>query len=159
MLSPHFDVTEFGAVPEECIPIFTRLCLEILEPVRAFVGKPIRITSGYRSPDSNAAAHGVTNSEHIATPEYCAADFTFDTTFGLLMSVRRVFDWMRENSSLPFHQVILEHSATGTSIIHVSINSTKTDREALEGATHNASAYQAWEVVAYNPSSTGQENA
>lgn len=164
-LSTHFATGEFehgDKIPEDCIGVFGKLCTEILEPVREFVGKPIVVTSGYRTAASNKAAHGATRSEHMATDRYCAADFTFDTTFGLMMSVRRVFDWMRDNPSLPYHQVILEHGAGGQSIIHVSVNLDDLGtREALEGATHNAMAYTPWPVVEFNPGteSAGQENA
>jgi len=158
--SEHFQSVEFekpDVMPAECFGIFTLLCTEILEPIRAFVGKPITITSGYRSPEHNTEIHGSPTSEHIATNEYCAADLTFDTTFGLMMSVRKVFDWIRNSPSLPFHQVILEHGANGTSIVHVSIDTMKPgEREALEGSTYNASPYTSWPVVAYNPPA-GQE--
>ena len=153
--SEHFAQQEFekpDPIPQECLDAFTLLCTEILEPIRLFVGKPITITSGYRSLEHNKAIHGSPTSEHIASPTWCAADLTFDTTFGLMMSVRKVFDWIRNSPSLPFHQCILEHAANGTSIIHISINTEKTGtREALEGAEYNASPYTAWECVAYNP--------
>lgn len=160
-LSPHFDQSEFEhdtPIPQDCIPLLTRLCVEILEPIRAYVDEPITITSGDRTMASNNGAHGVPNSEHVYTPRQCAADFTFNTSFGKLKSVRMVFDWIRNNPTLPFRQVILEHDAKGASIIHISMNTSKDDREALEGATHNASTYSSWEVAAfYNPAS-GQEN-
>ena len=159
-LSDHFDSAEFGTVPAECLPIFEYLCQNILEPIRAHVGGPITITSGYRSVESNKAAHGVPGSEHVATPEHCAADFTFNTTFGQMVSVRAVFDWIRTNASLPFHQVILEHSANGSSIIHISCAKDKLEqRSALEGSTHNASPYTKWEVANFKlPDETEQEN-
>jgi len=164
MLSDHFDQREFemdGPIPAECIPVFQALAQKVLEPVRWFVGRPISITSGYRSPEANKAAHGVPNSEHVATPEYCAADFTFDTRYGTILSIRAAFDWIRSNPSIPFHQVILEHGAAGSSIIHISYNDSKIDeRSALEGATHNASPYTKWDCVAFVvPEQSSQENA
>lgn len=154
-LSDNFELSEFGDVPPGLIPIFKQLCERILEPIRAFVGKPILITSGYRSLLQNKAAHGVPDSEHVATSEYCAADFYFDTTFGSLVSLRACFDWLREGQ-LPWHQCILEHCANGSSIIHISYNTaTLPSRTALEGSVHNASPYIAWEVSEYSP----QENA
>lgn len=160
-LSEHFDQGEFendGPIPPECIPVFQQLCQLVLEPIRAHLGRPILITSGYRSPEANKAAHGVPNSEHVASPEWCAADFTFNTTFGQLVSVRAAFDWIRNNPTIPFHQVILEHGATGSSIIHISYNTENIDdRSALEGATHNASAYTKWDCVAFElPDETTQ---
>lgn len=160
-LSPHFNQSEFeedAPIPAECVAILTSLCVELLEPIRDYIDEPMEITSGYRPPQANAAAHGVSDSEHIYTPQKAAADFSFSTPFGRLLSVRAVFDWIRNNPDLNFHQVILEHGAMGTSIIHISINLAKVgQRQALEGATHNASAYSSWPIVAYNPES-GQEN-
>jgi hypothetical protein len=151
-LSPHFAVEEFdqdAPIPDDCLPIFELLCNKILEPIRDYINEPITITSGYRPSDVNKAVHGSPTSEHVASPKWCAADFSFETGFGKILSVRAVFDWIR-NSQLPFHQVILEHDATGRSIIHVSINLMKPGvRQALEGATHNASAYTTWDVVPY----------
>lgn len=160
-LSQHFQQKEFEhetAIPDDCIPVLVRMCEDILEPTRVFVGAPLEITSGDRTVKGNALTHGVANSEHIFSPTHCAVDFTFNTSFGALRSVRMVFDWMRNNPSLPFHQLILEHGANGVSIIHVSIDLSKPGvRSVLEGATHNSAAYQAVQFVAYNPSST--ENA
>lgn len=163
MLSEHFAQSEFendAPVPADCVAALTALCQDILEPIRAYVKRPITITSGYRTPEANAAAHGVSDSEHIYSPDKCAADFTFATTFGMLMSMRVCFDWIRNNLTLPFHQVILEHNATGQSIIHISYNRTTLPvRQALEGATHNASPYTHWECAQYSLPTSDQENA
>ena len=162
-VSSHFDSTEFqhgATIPEDCLPLLRQFCAEVLEPIRAFIHRPMEITSGYRSLETNDAAHGVKNSEHIWTPRQIAADFTFNTTFGTMLSMRVTFDWIRR-SQLPFHQVILEHQADGSSIIHISMDLDQPGvRQALEGATHNASPYTSWEVVEYTPSSgtAGKEN-
>lgn len=136
ILTEHFDRREFekdGPMPEECVPTYRSLCVQILEPVRAEFG-PVVVTSGYRDPADNAAAHGVAHSQHEATAEYCAADFTI-----LGVYARRVFDWIR-GGQLPFDQVILEHGLNND-IIHVSWTSGSPRREALEGDTANRSAY------------------
>jgi len=120
-LSPHFDLLEFqknDPIPAECIPAFAELCKHILEPVRAKVNAPIVITSGYRSLEANLEAHGQPNSEHVATADYCAADFYVGA------GARTIFDWMRTNPNLPFHQLILESGANST-VIHVSWNRLK----------------------------------
>jgi peptidase M15-like protein len=159
-LSDHFDSREFeidAPIPTELLEIAREFCQQVLEPVRAFVAAPIRITSGYRPPEANTAAHGVSNSEHIWTPRWCAADFAFNPIQGL--SVRAVFDWIRESTSIPFHQVILEHNSIGVSIIHISYNLDKIGvRQALEGATHNASPYTSWEVATFIRQTGEQEN-
>lgn len=160
-LSPHFGSKEFeidAPIPLECIPIFKRLCNEILEPARVYDGAAFTITSGYRDPAANAEAHGQPNSEHMATEHFCACDFVPTgslpgggnaTRAGV---TREVFDWMRNNPALPFHQLILEHGQNGSSVIHVSINDQKPGiRSVLEGATHNAEPYAKVDYVAYNP--------
>ena len=150
-LTHHFALEEFqkgDPIPPECVPIFTMLCEQILEPVRDYFSSALVITSGYRSPEENAAAHGQPNSEHMATPTRCAADFYLE---GVIM--RAVFDWMRNNPALPFHQLIYETDARGGAVIHVSINTELPagTRSVLTGATHNASPYQKADYVAYVP--------
>jgi phosphoribosylaminoimidazole (AIR) synthetase len=148
-LSAHFQSSEFekdGPMPAGLTEIFKEFCEKILEPIRVYINQPMQITSGYRSPAANAAAHGVPTSEHVATPRQCAADFTFDAS---RLPMRQVFDWIRDSGTLPFHQVIFEHGGMA-SIIHISYNLDKLGtRQALEGATYNASPYSSWEVAAY----------
>jgi hypothetical protein len=149
-LTPHFALEEFqkgDAIPSACIGIFTDLADKILEPVRNEFQKVLVITSGYRSNKENAEAHGIPNSEHIATTFFCAADFYVEG-----LGSRFVFDWIRQNSTIPFHQLILESDASGGSIIHISYNKTIPGvRSVLVGATHNASPYQKVDYVAYEP--------
>lgn len=163
-ISPHFDSIEFEhgtTIPDDCLPLLRQFCAEVLEPIRMFIHRPMKITSGYRSVETNAATHGVQNSEHIWTLRKIAADFTFDTNFGTVLSVRAAFDWIRESPTIPFHQVILEADAKGSSVIHVSMSlDLPGQRQALIGATHNASPYSSADVVPYVPvsSTAGQEN-
>lgn len=149
-LSEHFNLPEFedgDLAPAVAIPSFASLCELILEPVRVVVG-PMIITSGYRSPASNRSAHGQPDSEHVATSDYCAVDF-----YAVHMDARKVFDWMRVSSTLPFHQLILEHGRS-TSIVHVSWNRLKPGvRSVLEGATHNSEPYVKVDHVSYQPES------
>jgi hypothetical protein len=160
--SPNFDQSEFekpDPIPDECVPIFEDLCVLILEAIRSWLNRPIEITSGYRSEEHNMEIHGSPTSEHVATADYCAADFRFDTTAVPPVAVRDCFDWIRQNTVLPFHQVILEHGAKGSNIIHISINRAKWgQRQALEGATYNASAYSSHDVAPYGGASLDEEN-
>lgn len=50
-----------------------RLCNEVLQPVRALTGRPITVSSGYRSPAVNKKIGGVPTSQHI---QGLAADIT-----------------------------------------------------------------------------------
>jgi len=156
-VSAHFDSTEFEhgtTISDDCLPLLRQFCAEVLERIRAFIHRAMEITSGDRSAETNAGAHGVKNSEHIWTPRKIAADFTFDTTFGTMLSLRATFDWIRESPTIPFHQVILETDAGGDSIIHVSMDLDLPGvRQALIGATHNASPYSSADVVPYVPAS------
>jgi uncharacterized protein YcbK (DUF882 family) len=69
-LSPNFDLSEFispndpGKPGKNEIKNLTRLCVEVLEPLRAELGKPIKITSGWRSKEHNAKIGGAPNSQH-----------------------------------------------------------------------------------------------
>lgn len=148
-LSEHFTLPEFennDPIPAVAIPSFAVLCTEILESVRAQFACPLNITSGYRSPEANRIAHGQPNSEHVATADYCAADFYAGGPF----KTRVLFDWMRNNPKLPFHQLILEAGYNGSSVIHVSWNRTMPGvRSVLEGVTHNAEPYVKVDHVAY----------
>lgn len=53
-LSPHFRVREFHSKhdPSDLVKVDTRL-LDLLENIRTYVGKPVHINSGYRSPEYN----------------------------------------------------------------------------------------------------------
>lgn len=49
------------------------LIISCLQPIRNYIGKPVIINSGYRSPVLNQMVGGVSNSQHLTG---CAADFT-----------------------------------------------------------------------------------
>lgn len=144
-LSENFTREEFelegSQMPEECVPAFTFLAENVLEPIRAQFGEPMEITSGYRTPEGNADAHGNAHSEHVAAADYCAADWNIAGA-----DLRAVFDWIRLRSGLPFHIITLEHGAHGD-VIHTSWNRFATERLAKEGATHNATGYIDWAVA------------
>ena len=54
-LSPHFKIKEFHSKhdPADVVKVDERL-LTLLERIRAHVGKPVNVNSGYRSPEYNA---------------------------------------------------------------------------------------------------------
>jgi len=161
-LSPHFYLEEFdqdAPIPADCLPVLTRFCVGVLEPIRVWLNRAMEVTSGHRPPDQNKAIHGSPTSEHIYNPQWCAADFEFDTAVPTPISVRACFDWIRQNPLLPFHQVILEHSANGSTIIHISMNLAKWGvRQALEGSTYNASAYSSYDVAFFSGPTAKQES-
>ena len=58
------DESTIVRVPSEVIQNAIALVEEVLDPLRARYGKPIKVTSGYRCPVKNAAVGGVANSQH-----------------------------------------------------------------------------------------------
>ena len=50
--------------PDNIIYNLEVLCVEILQPVRNYFGKGVKVNSGYRSPDVNAAVGGSRTSDH-----------------------------------------------------------------------------------------------
>lgn len=69
-LSENFSFNEFVNEDDPERPSGTALlylvdlCEKVLEPLRKHLGKPIKITSGYRSPAHNARIGGAKNSLH-----------------------------------------------------------------------------------------------
>ncbi len=63
-LSPHFCVREFRC-KDGSDPVFIDTALaELLERIREHFGKPVTITSAYRTPAHNAKAGGAKFSQH-----------------------------------------------------------------------------------------------
>lgn len=140
-LSPHFQRSEFerdGCVMpnEDVVNAYTRLCVDILEPLREAFNEPFIITSGYRDAMTNARVGGVGDSQHIATVDHCAVDGYFESYHA---HGEVPFRWLAMSSGLTWDQLILEHGKHGD-ILHISWSKTPR-REALEGATFNQSAY------------------
>lgn len=96
------------------IVCLTALAQYVLQPLREWWGKPIVITSGYRSPELNKAVGGVQNSQHMKGQ---AVDLFLD---GDLKRGDCWIDYIRNH--LPFDQLIYEHNAKGTYWVHVSFD-------------------------------------
>lgn len=80
----------------------SRLCQDLLEPIRDLLGVPLHINSGFRSLMVNGLVGGSRNSAHL---DGRAADFV-----PVGMDLREAFDRIRA-SGLPFDQLILECNA------------------------------------------------
>jgi zinc D-Ala-D-Ala carboxypeptidase len=94
--------TRYGldnSAPPEAREAICALCKNVLDPLRETLGRPIRITSGYRAPHVNRLVNGSRNSQHCAGE---AADFKVEG-----MTPAQVFDFIRA-SDLPIDQCILE---------------------------------------------------
>lgn len=89
----------------------------LLEQVRALVGGPVRVSSGYRSPALNAAVGGAKNSAHV---QGLAADITAP---GM---TPKALAWMVSQSEIMFDQLIYE----GT-WVHIGLSTGKPRREVL----------------------------
>ena len=90
----------------------TALCVAVLEPLRTWFGREIKIGSGYRCPVLNAAVGGVSNSQHMNGQ---AADLCID---GDMEKGKKWFNYIRNH--LLFDQLIWEHNSKGTYWVHVS---------------------------------------
>jgi uncharacterized protein YcbK (DUF882 family) len=68
-LSKNFSLTEFnskdGTVADQLVIKNLTILSEQLEVLREYLGKPIKITSGYRSKEHNAKIGGAKNSTHV----------------------------------------------------------------------------------------------
>ena len=76
------------------------LANKIFEPLREYIGKPIKINSFYRSPELNNAIGGSTKSQHCQ-----GRAMDIDDTFGHATNAE-MYNWIRAN--LNFDQIIWE---------------------------------------------------
>ena len=93
------------------MPELKLLAVAVLEPVRAYYGKPVIVHSGFRCFELNAAIGGSANSQHMLGQ---AADFHVDG-----VSIDDVFAWLWLKSGIPFGQLIDERR-DGDRWIHAS---------------------------------------
>ena len=70
-LSPSFRVREFGCKGSDVVLLDEELVV-LLQCIREHFGKPVHITSGYRTAAHNAAVGGSKSSQHLLGR---AADF------------------------------------------------------------------------------------
>jgi hypothetical protein len=72
-----------------------QLCENVFEPIRKHVGKPIKISSGFRCEQLNKLIGGASGSQH-----------TKGEAFDLELTDRKLFDWILKN--VEFDQLIYE---------------------------------------------------
>jgi hypothetical protein len=114
-LSEHFTLGEFlksqtalrrgiRNIPSETIiSKLTAVCVNVLEPVRQHFGRPVVISSGYRSPALNAAIGGSKTSQHMKGE---AADWEIPG-----IPNPAAAEWVHKN--LNYDQLILEMYTRG----------------------------------------------
>lgn len=123
-LSPNFSLAELthsqtasrreidNRPPDSVVGNMRSILCPGLEKIRALLGKPILISSGYRSPVLNVAVGGSKTSQHT---QGLAADFTCPG-FGSPLAVAHAI----KNSDIEFDQLIHEFG----SWVHVSFSKT-----------------------------------
>ena len=86
---------------------------EVFEPLRVWVGGPIKINSFYRSPELNTAIGGSKTSQHCK-----GQAMDIDDTFGKATNAE-MYHWIKEN--LDFDQMIWEFGDDDNPIwVHIS---------------------------------------
>jgi hypothetical protein len=105
------------------------LCINVLEPLRAKIGKPVIVTSAYRCERVNGSVPGSAN--HSQHELGCAADTHVEG-----MSIEDWYQFIKK-AGVPFGQLIQEHNLWA----HVSFDSENQRGECLR-ATGSISAPQ-----------------
>lgn len=125
-LSEHFVLGEFTRsnshsniynVPtHEAIYNLKNLC-KWLEVLRERSGSPVRINSGYRSPQLNKKVGGVATSNHLTG---CAADIRVDNMEQLIRYATILLDYADE-SHQDFDELLIERNRYGAIWLHFAV--------------------------------------
>ena len=135
-LSEHFtlgEMTRSNSHPEiynipshEAIANLTNLC-KWLEVLRLRAGTPIRINSGYRSPQLNKAIHGVAGSNHMTG---CASDIRVENMEQLIRYAAILLDYAKE-SQQDFDELLIEKNRYGAIWLHFAVRPANNRRKIL----------------------------
>jgi hypothetical protein len=150
-LSPHFSLQEMvrsdfairhgldNTPPPEGVIALRILCGVVLEQIRAQIGAPVVITSGYRSPVVNGGIGGAPTSQHLKGE---AADFHIPEMSNLEV-VKAI---IHSEIVIPFDQLIYEGGEGGW--VHISHAAQKSQRRQVLNADFSTgkAAYSALEV-------------
>lgn len=136
-LSEHFNLIEFersstaqangidNTCPSQFIPSLAQLCKTILEPLRAFAGQPIIISSGYRCNVLNVKVGGAYASQHtlgeaadIYIPKTAYTDWDDNKAHTDKELAERWFSWLQSHTD--YDQLIMETTNGRDYWIHVS---------------------------------------
>lgn len=146
LVSEHFTLREFLrsdaaarmgkpiVAPPEIFANLRRLCELVLEPIRAELGRPITILSGYRPLWVNKLVGGSSTSEHV---DGRAADFEVPgmTDLEVCQRIAGILD------RLPVNQLIYEFPPNGWTHVSVCRGDAAPKRQvitarSIKGATH-----------------------
>lgn len=141
-LSEHFTLAEFersataiangidNRVPSQYIPTLEQLCKTILEPLRAFAGQPIIISSGYRCNQLNVKVGGAYASQHtlgeaadIQIPKTPYTEWKDGKAHTDKEILNRWFDFLTTHTD--FDQAIIETDNDLDFWIHISCRKNK----------------------------------
>ena len=142
-MTPHFTLAEFTrtgtGLPNEPMPsqvaALTSLCLHVLEPIRALLGVPLRVTSGFRSAQVNAAINGAAGSQHMRgeAVDFVPVGMDVETAMARIAAAR-----------IPVDQLIVYPRG---GFIHVSYAAGKAQRRQLlrsDAAGGSGGPYHPW---------------
>jgi hypothetical protein len=108
----------------EHIENFKKLAANIFQPIREHFGKPIIISSGYRSAELNKAIGGSLSSQHSSGE---AIDIDMD---GTDITNAQVFNYIKDN--LNFDQMIWEFGTDANpDWVHVSFAANRSQRKQI----------------------------
>ena len=108
----------------EHIENFKKLAENVFEPIREHFGKPIHLSSGYRSAALNKAVGGASSSQHCKGE---AIDIDMD---GTSITNKQIFDFVKANVN--FDQMIWEFGTDANpDWVHVSYNSDGPQRKQI----------------------------
>ena len=107
---------------QQVITNLTNLCKYVLQPLRDYLGKPIRITSGYRSPEVNKRVGGAVDSQGRPKSQHVFGQAADIQVNGMTpKQVCNVIDKLvKEGKIKAYDQLIEEFGETGW--CHVSFN-------------------------------------
>lgn len=144
-LSSHFTLAELTTtgtgLPNDPDPASLArlrvLCDELLEPVRALLGVPLRVTSGFRSPAVNAKIGGAKTSQHMRGEAADVVPVGLDAE----EAMRRIAEAVRDGR-LVVDQAIVYRSG----FLHLSRRSESNRRQLLrsEAAGGSGGPYAPW---------------
>lgn len=109
--------------PKEVIPNMIAVAEKCFEPLRAWHGKPIGISSFYRSPALNRAVKGSARSQHCKGQ---AIDIDADI-FDNGLTNKQIYNWLVNN--VDFDQIIWEYGTDDNPAwVHISYVSKEKNR-------------------------------
>jgi hypothetical protein len=113
------------------------LAMYVFEPLRIWVGGPIKINSFFRAPDVNIAVGGSGTSQHCK-----GQAFDLDDTFGHKTNAE-MFHYIKDN--MDFDQMIWEYGdETNPAWVHVSFKSDGNNRRQLL-RKEKGKGYELWQ--------------